>query len=347
MRQAALLLALLAVSATGAGCCSCGHGSLRRCPPPDLSCPAPADAPRECAKARLAEYVIEPPDILLIDALHVSPKPPYIVKTLDALLVRVPKALPDEPIAAIYPVDPEGTIHLGASYGSVKVVGMSLAQAKAAIEKQLATLGLKDPKAEVSVAETRAPQQIRGQHLVRPDGTVGLGLYGSVEVSGLTLAQAKVAIEKHLSQFLEAPEVSVDVAAYNSKVFYVIYDGGGAGQQVYRLPVTGNDTVLDAVSQLNGLSTVSDTNKMWVSRPTCTDQEQILPIDWCAITTRGRHETNYQLAPGDRLYVNADKWVTIDTRMGRLLAPVERIFGITLLGASTVQEVSGKNTGIR
>ena len=38
----------------------------------------------------------------------------------------------------------------------------------------------------------------------------------------------------------------MDVQGFNSKLYYVILDGGGAGQQVVRLPVTGNETVLDA-----------------------------------------------------------------------------------------------------
>src|SRR5262245_63615217 len=34
------------------------------------------------------------------------------------------------------------------------------------------------------------PQPIQGQFLVRPDGTVGLGVYGSVHVTGLTCDEA-------------------------------------------------------------------------------------------------------------------------------------------------------------
>ena len=300
---------------------------------------APADSPRELAKFILPEYMIEPPDILQIDALYLVPLPPYRVKSLDALLIRVPKALPDEPIAGIYAVDPDGTVNLGLSYGSVRVAGLTLPEAKTSIEKHLGTVGLKEPKAEVAVAESRGLQQIRGPHLVRTDGTVSLGIYGSVQVTGLTLSEAKQVIEAHLSKYLQAPEVSVDVAAYNSKVYYVVYDGGGSGQQVYRLPITGNDTVLDAVSQLNGLSPVSDTNRIWVARPACGNNQpdQVLPVDWRAVAARGRAETNYQLLPGDRIYVQAYPLVAVDTRLGRLLAPVERVFGFMLLGQSTVR----------
>src|SRR5262249_47784878 len=92
-------------------------------------------------------------------------------------------------------------------------------------------------------------QPIRGQHLVRPDGSINLGIYGSVYVAGMTLEQARAAVAALLSQRvknLTVRNVSVDVLAYNSKVYYVITDGGGYGEQVVRLPITGNETVLDA-----------------------------------------------------------------------------------------------------
>src|SRR5437764_5776206 len=41
----------------------------------------------------------------------------------------------------------------------------------------------------------------------------------------------------------------------------LIFDGGGVGQTVIRLPVTGNETVLDAIAQLYGLSAVSNQDR--------------------------------------------------------------------------------------
>jgi hypothetical protein len=69
---------------------------------------------------------------------------------------------------------------------------------------------------------------------------VTLGSYGSVPVVGMTIAQAKEAVEKHLSQYFDYPEVAVDVYAYNSKVYYIVTQGAGLGDGVYRFPVTGN-----------------------------------------------------------------------------------------------------------
>jgi polysaccharide export outer membrane protein len=299
--------------------------------------PCPDNLPKELEKLTMPPYVIESPDILLIDAIRVIPLPPYRIDALDTLFVQVSNALQGEPIAGLYVVETDGKINLGTSYRSVKVIDLTIPEAKKAIENHLKNI-IKDPNVFVAPGQTRGMQQIRGEHLVRPDGTVSLGLYGSVRVTGLTLPAAKAAIEAHLSRYLLKPEVSVDVAAYNSKVLYVVYDGGGLGQQVTRLPITGNETVLDAIGQLNGLLTVSDQRRIWVSRPAPAGSEcdQVLPVDWVAITTRGRTETNYQLLPGDRLYVQAEPLVSIDTYLSRLFSPMERVFGVTLLGRGTV-----------
>jgi polysaccharide export outer membrane protein len=279
----------------------------------------------------------------LIDARRVIPLPPYKVEPLDVLAIQA-NGLATAPIAGPFVVDTDGTVNLGPPYGSVRVVGMTLDEAKTAIVDFLKKDIVK-PEVQIYLGQSQALQQIRGEHLVRQDGTVGLGTYGDVSVVGKTLAEAKAAIEAHLSQHLLNPEVSVDVFAFNSKVYYVIFDGGGAGQQIVRLPTTGNDTVLDAVSQINGLSAVADKRRIWVARPVpaCAAEDQILPVDWCAVTKRGRTETNYQLFPGDRLYVEADPLITLDTGLARIISPIERLFGIVLLGNGTVQ--SFRNNG--
>jgi polysaccharide export outer membrane protein len=302
-------------------------------------------APRELDKQTLADYVIEPPDILLIDAISIIPKPPYRVAAGDVLLIQVPNAFETDPIAGPYGIEPEGTINLGPTYGVVRVAGKTIPEVREAVEKHLADPSrpnaIKNPKVFVSLGQSRAMQQIRGQHLVTPDGSVRLGLYGSVKIAGLTVNNARAAIESHLRRFLQDPEISLDVAAYNSKLFYVIFDGGGSGQQIVRLPVTGNDTVLDALAQAGGLTPVSCEHKIWVARPAPADApcDQILPVDWIGITTRGRTATNYQLMPGDRIYVKANPLVAADTFLARVIAPVERVFGIILLGSTTVQSL--------
>src|SRR5262249_4872497 len=155
------------------------------CLTPQIRPPADSKLPVELNKASLPTYVIEPPDILLLDVIRVVPKPPYHIEPLDALFIIVPGALDQEPLQEIYLVEPEGSVALGASYVKVSVVGMTLDQAKTAIENQLKKV-LKSPETVVAVAQTKGVQQIRGEHLVRPDGTISLGTYGGVYVTGMT-----------------------------------------------------------------------------------------------------------------------------------------------------------------
>jgi polysaccharide export outer membrane protein len=222
---------------------------------------------------------------------------------------------------------------------------MTLREARIAIEDFLKQR-IKDVKATVSLGASRGLQQIRGQHLVTPDGKIRLGLYGSVRVVGLTVPQARTAIEKHLSAYLDRPEISVDILGYNSKLYYVILDGGGNGQLILRLPWTGNDTVLDAFAQVGGLTALSSNHRIWVSRPAPAGApcDEVLPVDWVGISTRGRTETNYQLLPGDRLFVQANPLVRANTAIARIAAPIERIFGVTLLGTGVVSSFQSLQT---
>ncbi|CAN5569649.1 hypothetical protein BH11PLA2_BH11PLA2_36140 [soil metagenome] len=202
-------------------------------------------------------------------------------------------------------------------------------------------------------------QPVSGQFSVRPDGKVFLGIWGAVTVAGLTLDQAKEMIREHISRQedptkpgsgglkKETIRVLVDVLQYNSKRYYVVTDGGGAGEQVYAFPVTGSETVFDAIANIGGLPSVASKRNIWVARrtPHAGQPEQIMPVDWVGLTQHGIAATNYQLMPGDRIYVKAQKLVTFDTTLARVLSPIERMLGVTLLGANTVNQISGRGNG--
>jgi polysaccharide export outer membrane protein len=199
-------------------------------------------------------------------------------------------------------------------------------------------------------------QPISGPFMVRLDGTVGLGYWGAVPVAGLTLEQASEAIRSHLlrhetlKQFgtrLESLTVIIDVLAYNSKRYYVITDGGGFGEQVVAFPITGSETVMDAISNIGGLSDVSSKRNIWVARRTPHPGQpwQILPVDWVGTSQHGITCTNYQLMPGDRVYVKAQRLVKIDRTLARIFSPIERTFGVVLLGTNTINNLVGRGQG--
>lgn len=266
-----------------------------------IAVPPQGAVPRELEKVTLPPYVVEAPDVLLVQILRRGPVP-----------VR----------------DNEGK-------------------------------ELKDEKGKTLTQDGLLPlpyQAVDGQFPVRPDGTIGLGFWGSVTVAGLSLEQAAEAARQHmlasdpikrLGNQAENLVVIVDVLAYNSKRYYVVTDGGGYGEQVVPFPIYGSETVMDAIANINGLPAVASRRNIWVARrcPHPNQPWQILPVDWVGITQHGLTETNYQIMPGDRIYVKAQRLVTIDTAMARVISPIERIFGITLLGASTVNQIQGRGNG--
>ena len=367
MAKLSQLVTALACAAAALATTGCASQAVRH----DTARLAASPVPRELEKVSHPTYRAEPPDILLIEAATNVRRATTPLRSGEVLQISLGNPEPLSPIDpeasqleaqfqaqfeassrlvnGPYLIQPNGTVNLGPVYGSVQVVGMTVEDAEKAVTDHLTRyttddkgnpVGLSDPQVAVELPNIAGLQQIAGEHLVRPDGTIALGVYGSVYVAGQTLAEIKYAVEAQLSTYLQAPEVTVDVLAYNSKVIYVITDGGGYGEQVARLPVTGNETVLDAVAQIQGLSQVSS-KKIWVSRPAPAGANcaQVLDVHWDEITREGITTTNYQLLPGDRIYISADKLIATDNFLAKLFAPLERTMGVILLGTSTARSI--------
>lgn len=305
----------------------------------------PDETPRELYKAALPDYRIEPPDILSVEAVRLLPPPDYEIHVQDVVTVAVFVSA-ETPLFNVDPaefvVGIDGTIDLGPTYGSVKIAGLTVDEARRAVEEAVYRQ-VKRELASVSFRVSALPiiQPIAGEHLVGPDGNINLGTYGSVSVVGKTVKEAQEGIERHLTQYLSDPQVAVDVFAYNSKKYYVITEGAGMGDIVSAFPVTGNETVLDAISNVNGLDSVSS-KKIWVARPSSDNcKVKVLPVDWRAITAQGATTTNYQLMPGDRVFIAEDNMIAFDNNLGKVLAPVERLMGFAMLGVSTLTRFSG------
>jgi polysaccharide biosynthesis/export protein len=334
-----LLAAMLLTG--GSGCHLIYRGQDPNGPKPCVPC----EIPREHAKVSMPDYIIEPPDILTIESIGLIPKLPYHLKPLDVLTI-FSSGLPEElQLGGEYTIQPNGSIQLGHSFGLVKAVGLTVAEVQANLMEKLKQ-EYRDPNVWVTLSQMGAQQQITGEHLVSPDGKVNLGTYGRVRVVGLTIEEAQRAIQEHLSESLDNPEIAVDVFGYNSKVYYVITQGAGLGDQVVILPSKGNETVLDAIGQIQGLQSNSST-RMWVARPgkNGCGGDQILPVDWLAVTQRGDTSTNFQVLPGDRIYVSEDKLVAFDTALGKIFSPIERVLGVTLLGTQAAQRIEFYDRG--
>jgi polysaccharide export outer membrane protein len=251
-------------------------------------------------------YIIESPDILNVEAVNLVPKSPYQLRVFDVVGIDVVGVPPNDPIAGMFVVEPGGNIQLGSMYGAVKVEGLSIEEARAAITKHLSTERLINPTVTVKLARMGDMQKIAGNHTVGPDGFITLGSYGRVFVHGLSVLDCQKAIETHLEKFLEKPNVVVTMFSINSKKYYVItrmMDNNNrvTGEHILTFPCTGNDTVLDAVGNVM----VGQMGNLVIKhiRPSDDDKPPVVKVlDWEKILfSKSGIGDNLQLFPGDRI----------------------------------------------
>lgn len=304
--------------------------------------PLADNLPRENHKQGMPPYVVEPPDVLSLSVTSLAPVGGVRIQANDVLNINVVPTLPNFPISGNFQVSNLGLVRLGARYGSVMVRGMTLEEAEAAITQHLSNI-LANPVVTVSLAEARGYPEIDGDHLITQDGTLNFGAYGQVFVAGMTLAEVRRTLERYFREKLNLEAtIGVAVSGYNSKVYYVVIDGGGAGLHVVRLPITGTETVLDVVASVGGIGYASSLYSIWIARPNAEEVgcEQILPVNLVDIAKRGCTATNYQLLPGDRLFIKAEGVVAFTNVFNKLVTPFYSASSAALLGVTTYQSLS-------
>lgn len=146
-----------------------------------------------------------------------------------------------------------------------------------------------------------SPLRLPGDQTVLLDGTIDLGKYGRPVVAGKTLS----VIESELTSWIQSQEKdagSVKARLVNrvSKVYYVLGEVNAPGSY----PVSGRETVLDALIAAGGLNSRASQKRIIVSRPSdpCNCRV-VLPVCYRDIVQLGDTSTNYQIQPGDRVFV--------------------------------------------
>ncbi len=153
----------------------------------------------------------------------------------------------------------------------------------------------------IEPVEVNAEISLPADQVVMIDGTIDLGEYGRVIVAGLTIEQIETLIVERVQQITgQKSPVNVRLLETNAAVVYVL--GAVSSPGSYR--ISGNETVLDGIMLAGGLSSNASPCDIVLSRPTAPcDCRVVLPICYRQITQMGDTTTNYQLQPGDRIYV--------------------------------------------
>lgn len=162
----------------------------------------------------------------------------------------------------------------------------------------------------VQVADADSPVRLPADQPVLPDGTIELGVYGRPVVAGRTVPEIEGLVNQVVNAGVQAAaqgkdkadpvRVTVRLIGRQSKVFYVLGEVNAPGAY----PLAGRETVLDGLMVAGGLTRQANDRQIIVSRPTHPDGcRVVLPVCYNQIVQLGDTASNYQLQPGDRIYV--------------------------------------------
>lgn len=149
--------------------------------------------------------------------------------------------------------------------------------------------------------------RIPADQTVLADGSVDLGIFGRVVLAGLSIEGAELLIEQTvLARLPSDTELVADDIDVNVRVieamdrYYVLGEVNSPGAYSLR----GFETVLDGILEAGGLTSKASTCDIILARPSDPCECRVtLPICYREITQIGDTTTNYQLRPGDRIYV--------------------------------------------
>ncbi|HWB11094.1 MAG TPA: polysaccharide biosynthesis/export family protein [Pirellulales bacterium] len=146
-----------------------------------------------------------------------------------------------------------------------------------------------------------SPLRFPADQTVLPDGTIDLARFGRMVVAGKTLEQIENDVQAAIKAVdKEAGAVNVRLIDPQSAVYYVLGEVTSPGSY----PLIGRETVLDAILAAGGMTDKASQCNIVLSRPSAPcGCRTVIPICYKRIVQQGDTSTNFQVMPGDRIYV--------------------------------------------
>jgi len=183
-------------------------------------------------------------------------------------------------------------------------------------EESKYTLGPND----IIEIEVRRHEEFSGQYVVNSEGKIEYKFIGDVIVEGYTKGEVNDILSEILSEYIRDPEIDVTIAAYLSKVFYVVGDVRNPGKYYMK----GNTVNVREAFMESGLPT--EAAKMKSCRlisPNATGKDNYVEVDAYKLLFEGDLTCNLEMQPGDVLYVPA----TAMAKLLRFITPPATVVG--------------------
>lgn len=151
--------------------------------------------------------------------------------------------------------------------------------------------------------------EFKGQRTVAPDGTLSLGQYGSVRVEGLTLPAVARAVAEPIG--VRPEDVHVRVTEFASR--HLILVGEVVGRQ-RRIPYQGQETVLDVLQRVGGITPGAEPTEIYVVRSHVGDLQrpEVFHVDLQSIVLEQDQSTNIRVRPYDQIYVGETRQARVE-----------------------------------
>jgi polysaccharide export outer membrane protein len=151
---------------------------------------------------------------------------------------------------------------------------------------------------------------------VTDDGRITIPLIGKVDVSGLTPTEAEQRIKTMLElKYINKADVTVTVTEAGSKPISVI----GAVMRPGRIGITGNISLIQAITQAGGLATGYG-RTLYVLRTAANGLTEQISIEIDDLMVNGNPDLNLPLRPNDVINVPVDASINIYV-LGEVMRP--------------------------
>jgi polysaccharide biosynthesis/export protein len=151
-------------------------------------------------------------------------------------------------------------------------------------------------------ADLDSPVRLPSDQTILPDGTIDLGRYGRLIVAGKTVPEVEEMVKEAVTKVTkDAGFIDVRLVSRQTKLYYVL----GEVQTPGKFPISGYETTLDGILQAGGLTENASPSRIILVRPSIDGgcAGIVYAINYPRIVQLGNAANNYQLQPGDRIYV--------------------------------------------